>query len=362
MKERAARRILHVDLDPFFVSVERSLDPSLRGRPVVVGGGHGPAGLVAAASTEARARGVRAGLSLAEAQRLCPEAVVRPGDLEAYARVSDEVTAILLSASRRVERPSTDEAYVDLTPEHPGAPSPVPAVEVIKDELHRRLGLDASFGLASSRLAARVASSFSRPRGFVVVLPGYEMSFLAGKPVSFIEDLPPHLESTLERLHLRTLGELASADPKVLAAAVGSVAAPRLQAAARGEQEDPVALAAPPPWIQEQATVRDPRSDRPALLAVIDGLVARACRRLRPFGLGAQAIVVEAARREGVSRQSDAFAAPLADEARLAAVAREMSAALLEPAAGVRTLTVRLSRLEAPGHQRTLFPEAGGRR
>ena len=214
MKERASRRILHVDLDPFFVSVERSLDPSLRDRPVVVGGGPGPSGLVAAASTEARASGVRAGLSLAEARRLCPEAVVRPGDLEAYARVSDEVTALLLSASRRVERPSTDEAYVDLTPEHPGAPSPVPAVEVIKDELHRRLGLDASFGLASSRLAARVASSFSRPRGFVVVLPGYEMSFLAGKPVSFIEDLPPHLESALERLHLHTLGELAAADPK----------------------------------------------------------------------------------------------------------------------------------------------------
>ncbi len=361
MKERA-RRILHVDLDPFFVSVERSLDPSLRGRPVVVGGGASPAGLVAAASSEARACGVRAGLSLREAERLCPEAVVRQGDLEAYGRVSDEVTAILLSASRRVERPSADEAYVDLTPDHPGAPNPVPAVEVVKDELQRRLGLDASLGLASSRLAARVASSFARPRGFVVVLPGYESSFLAGKPVSALEDLPPHLESALERAGFSTLGELAAADPAALEAAVGPIAAPRLQAAARGEDEEPVELAAPPAWIQEQATVRDRHSDRAALEAMLDGLVSKACRRLRPFGIGAQALTVEVLRREGAARQSDAFAAPVADEDRLAAVARQLASGLVEPASGVRGLSVRLSRLDAPGHQRLLFPEAGASR
>jgi DNA polymerase IV (DinB-like DNA polymerase) len=196
----------------------------------------------------------------------------------------------------------------------------------------------------------------------VVVLPGYEMLFLAGKPVSFLEDLPPHLEAALERLQLHTLGELAAAEPERLGAAVGPTAAQLLQAAARGEEEDPVALAAPPAWIQEHAVVRDRRSDRTALLSVIDGLVSRACRRLRPFRLGAQAIVVEAARREGTSRRSDVFAAPVADEERLAGVARELSEGLLEPAAGIRSLTLRLSRLEAPGHQRTLFPEAGGGR
>ena len=361
MKERA-RRILHVDLDPFFVSVERSLDPSLRGGPVVVGGGAGPTGLVAAASSEARARGVHAGQSLQEAQRLCPDAVVRQGDLEAYGRVSDEITAILLSASRRVERPSADEAYVDLTSDHPGAPNPVPAAEVVKDEIQRRLGLDASLGLASSRLAARVASSFARPRGFVVVLPGYESLFLARKPVSFLEDLPPHLESALERAGFATLGELATADPVVLEAAVGPVAAPRLQAAARGEDEQPVELAAPPAWIQEQAPVRDPRSDHAALEAMLDGLVAKACRRLRPFGLGAQSLTVEVLRREGAARQSDAFAAPVVSEDRLAEAARQLASSLVEPASGVRGLTVRLSRLDSPGHQRVLFPEAGGSR
>jgi DNA polymerase IV len=362
MKERSQRRILHVDLDPFFVSVERSLDPTLRQRPVVVGGNGGGTGLVAAASAEARAQGVSAGMSLTQASRLCPEAVVRPGDLETYARTSDEITAILLSVSRRVERPSSDEAYVDLTPELPAAPNPVTAAEQVKDELQRRLGLDASLGLASSRLAARVASSFAKPRGFLVVLPGYEASFLSRKPVAFLEDLPPHLENALERMGILTLGELAQAEASALAAAVGPVAAPRLVAAARGEEEEPIASAAPPSWIQEQANVRDRRSDRAALEAVVEGLAARAARRLRPFGLGAQAVTVEVVRSSGVQRQGDTLAAPMSDEERLAAVAQQLAAGLLEPANTVRSLTVRPSRLEVPGHQRTLFPEAGGRR
>src|SRR5947199_31203 len=132
--ERArARSILHIDLDPFFVSVERSLDASLRGRPLIVGGHEDGSGVVAAASDEARANGVRAGQPIRTARRLCPEAVVRPGDLDTYARVSGDVTSLLLSASRRVERPSADEAYVDLTREAPSSPTPVAVAESLKD-------------------------------------------------------------------------------------------------------------------------------------------------------------------------------------------------------------------------------------
>ena len=287
-------------------------------------GGAGPSGLVAAASTEARARGVRAGLSLAEAQRLCPEAVVRPGDLEAYARVSDEVTAILLSASRRVERPSADEAYVDLTPEHPGAPSPVPAAEVIKDELQRRLGLDASLGLASSRLAARVASSFARPRGFVVVLPGYESSFLRRQARLLPRRPAPPPRVRPRAAGISTLGELAAADPKVLDAAVGPSRRPGSRPRPAAKQEEPVGAGRPAgldPGAGHRA--RPALATAPALAgrgrrpggagpAVASGPSAWARRRSRS----------RSARREGVSRQSDAFAAPMADEDRLAAVAR----------------------------------------
>ena len=303
-KERT-RRILHVDLDPFLVSVERSLDPTLRGRPVIVGALPDGSGVVAAASSEARALGVRAGQPIAAARRACPQGVFRPGDLETYARYSEDVTAILQAASRRVERPSADEAYVDLTPEGSDGPSPVGAAEAIKDDIQRRLGLDASLGLASSRLAARVASSWARPRGLLVVLPGYEASFLARQPLHFLPDLPPHLETALEKAGLQTLGDVHSADPVALEALVGTPVAERLQQAARGEGEEPVALTAPPSAIQEEAILRDRRTDREGLEAILDGLASRACRRLRPFGLGAGAITVEVRRLDGPVRHGN---------------------------------------------------------
>ncbi len=355
MRERS-HSILHVDLDPFIVSVERSLDPSLQGRPLVVGGGVDGSGFVAAASEEARRDGVRVGQPLSQARRLCPGAAFRPGNLDTYGRVGEEVTAVLLAASRRVERPSADEAYVDLTPDRSDGPRPVRATETIRDELQRRLGLDASLGLASSRLAARIASGFARPRGLLVVLPGYELSFLARQPVSALRDLPPHLETALERAGLKTLGEVAEADEDALVAAVGAVAAPRLRAAVRGDGEEPVALAAPPSSVQEEAVVRDRHSDLDALEEIVDALARRAARRLKPFHLAARVLTVEIRRVAGTERRDETFAHGLSGEETVAGRARSLVGDLLEPADGVRSLQVRLSRLQAPSAQTPLFP------
>lgn len=355
MRERS-RSILHVDLDPFIVSVERSLDPSLQGLPLVVGGGQDGSGFVAAASDEARRDGVRVGQPLAQARHLCPQAVFRPGSLDTYGRVGEEVTAVLLSASRRVERPSADEAYVDLTPDRPGGPRPVRDTEIIRDELQRRLGLDASLGLASSRLAARIASGFAKPRGLLVVLPGYELSFLARQPVSALGELPPHLESALERAGLATLGQVAEADDDTLTRAVGPVAAPRLRAAVRGEGEEPVALAAPPSSVQEDAVVRDRHTDTDGLEEMVEALARRAARRLKPFHLAARVLTVEVRRASGAERRHETFAGGLSGEDPIAAQARALVAELLEPAEGVRSLQVRLSRLQSPPAQAPLFP------
>ncbi len=359
------RSILHIDLDPFFVAVERSLDPLLRDQPVIVGGTPDGMGRVAAVSSEARTAGVIVGQPLALARRLCPLGVFRPGDLETYARISEEITNLLLSISRRVERPSADEAYVDLTRDAPGAPTPVMAAEAIKNELQRRLGLDASLGLASSRLAARVASSWARPRGLLVVLPGYETSFLAGKPVSFLPDLPPHLETLLETSGIGTLGQLAEVDPARLASLVGATAAGRLIEAAGGRSDAPVNAAAPPNWLQEEAVIRDRRTDQAALASIVESLASRAFRRLRPFALTAGALTVEVERNAATSRRDEAFEPGLETEDTAASVARTLAQPLLDPAPGVRVLRVRLSKLQRPGTQAPLFPRvqgSGGRR
>lgn len=354
MKEHR-RSILHVDLDPFFVAVERSLDPSLRGRPVVIGGDGRGMGFVAAVSEEARQAGVRVGAPLAQARALCPQAAFLRGDLDAYGHRSQEVTAVLLAASRRVERPSADEAFVDLTPEGTAGVPPVRAAETIRDELQRRLSLDASLGLASSRLAARIASAWAKPRGLLVVLPGYEQSFLAGKPVTALS-LPPHLEAALERAGFSTLGQLAEAEEEKLVAAVGAAAAPRLRAAARGVDEPPVEVAAPPGFLHEEARVRDRRSDRQALEEIADTLARRAARRLRPFHLEARALAVEVRRGSETLRRSDAFSPGIADEDTMAAKARSLLEPLLDPPDAVRAVLVRLSRLEPQTPQAPLFP------
>jgi DNA polymerase-4 len=356
------RFVLHVDLDPFFVSVERSLDPALRGRPVVIGGDGFSLGFVAAASEEARAAGVRVGLPLAQAHRLVPHAAFRRGDLDNYGRVSEEVTAVLLAASRRVERPSADEAFVDLSlePSHGGARTtsrgvpPVRAAETIRDELQRRLGLDASLGLASSRLAARIASGWAKPRGLLVVLPGYERSFVGPKPVALL-GLPPHVAAALERAGLATLGQLAEAEPDALVAAIGPLA-PQVRAAARGEGEPEIALAAPPSFLQEEATVRDRKSDTLALVEIAESLARRAARRLKPFRLGTSAITIEVRRAADTARRAVTLSDPTDDEELVAERARQLALPLVEPADAVRALLVRVSRLGQTGSQAPLFP------
>jgi len=349
------RTILHVDLDPFFVSVERSLDPSLRGRPVVVGGDGGGLGFVAAASEEALQAGVRVGMPMGRARLACPAAAFRRGDLDVYGRYSEEVTAVLLAASRRVERPSADEAFVDLTVEGPADTTPVRAAETIRDELQRRLGLDASLGLAASRLAARIASGWAKPRGLLVVFPGYEHSFLAEKPVSVL-GLPPHVAAALEKAGLATVGQLADCEEPALAAVVGTAAASRLRAIARGEQEPRVAVAAPPAFVQEESAIRDRASDHVALEEIADALARRAARRLKPFRLAVRAILVEVRRPAETARRSDVFSPGLSDEDAIAARVRALLEPLLEPAEGVRSLHVRLARLEPPAALAPLFP------
>ncbi len=361
MKERR-RLVLHVDLESFFVSVERSLDPTLRGRPVVIGGDGGSLGFVAAASEEARAAGVRVGLPLAQAQRLVPQAAFRRGDLDTYGRISEEVTAVLLAASRRVERPSADEAFLELSSEpHNALPHsavravpPVRAAETIRDELQRRLGLDASLGLASSRLAARIASGWAKPRGLLVVLPGYERSFVGPKPVALL-GLPPHVEAALARAGLTTLGQVAEAEPAALAAAIGPLAQ-QVRAAARGEGEPEIALAAPPAFLQEEAVVRDRRSDTLALAQMADSLARRAARRLKAFRFGAGTITVEVRRATDTERRAVTLGEPTDDEDRVAEAARTLALPLVEPADAVRALLVRVARLGPVGSQAPLFP------
>lgn len=357
MKSRPkARSILHVDLDPFMVAVERSLDPSLRGRPVVIG----PAGgLVAAASAEARSAGIRIGMPVIQTRDLCPEVVLRPGDLAGYARVGEHVVSILASVTRRVEQISADEAFLDLTPDGSLSGPPSIVAEALKVRIQDQLGLDASFGLAGSRLAARAASRLARPRGLLIILPGYESIFLGTQPLDLLDDVPVHISRLLVEAGVTSLGHLLAHDETSLGAIVGPQVAPRLLAAARGDVEDPVRVSAPPAWIQEEAKVRDRHSDATVVGALAADLVSQCCRRLRPHDLLAGSMTIEVESAATTRRRQRALVPSTSDEAALRRLAAEEAASIVR-SEGTRRVAVRLTRLAPRDSQAPLFPEASG--
>ena len=184
-----------------------------------------------------------------------------------------------------------------------------------------------------------------------------------GKPVMQFAGsgtgLDRHVVSEQHRAGIETLGQLLDADEDALKASVGDAAGP-LRAAARGDLEEPVAVAAPPSSIVEETPIRSLRNDHEALEAVLDGLAERACRRLRPFGLRAGNVTVEVRRTDGVLRRSETIDPGIADEATACEVTRSLAAPLLSPAAGIRALAVRFSRLSASRSQASLFPEIPG--
>ena len=180
----APRKIIHVDMDAFYASVEQRDRPELRGRPVVVGGRPGMRGVVAACSYEARAFGVHSAMPTSRAERLCPDAVfVRPR-MDRYVSVSREVRQIFREVTDRVEPLSLDEAYLDVSENKLNEPLAGKLARHLKDEIKRRTGLTASAGAGPSKLVAKIASDVNKPDGFLVVPPDDVAAFLAPLPVS----------------------------------------------------------------------------------------------------------------------------------------------------------------------------------
>ena len=178
------RQIMHIDLDAFFVSVEQALNPDLKGKPVIVGGKPERRGVVAAASYEARAFGLHAGMSLITASRLCPKAIFIEGDFHKYRDASQKFMAVLSDYSPFLEPMGLDEAYLDVTGFESLHRSIGKMAASIKQRIKDELGICASVGIASGKVVAKVASEMSKPDGLLEVPAGEERSFLSPLPVA----------------------------------------------------------------------------------------------------------------------------------------------------------------------------------
>jgi DNA polymerase-4 len=192
------RKIIHVDMDAFYTSVEQRDRPELRGKPVVVGGNPQSRGVVASASYEARRYGVRSAMSAAQAQRLCPKAIFLKPDFEKYRKVSQQIREIFSEVTDLYEPLSLDEAYLDVTQNKLGEPSASKIARWIKDQIQSRLGLTASAGVGSTKFIAKVASDIKKPDGLVVIPPEKVLDFIADLPVEKLWSVGP---ATAKRLH-----------------------------------------------------------------------------------------------------------------------------------------------------------------
>ena len=204
------RQILHIDLDAFFISVERILHPELQGKPVVVGGRIESRGVVACASYEARAYGLKAGMPIITARRLCPQAIFLPGNFAKYREYSARFLDILADFSPEVEPCGLDEAYLDLTGFEPHYGPVKETALQIKRRIKNELGLTSSVGIASSKVVAKVASEISKPDGLIEVPYGEEKEFLAPLPVDQLPGVGAKLGQELRKLGIATIGQLAN--------------------------------------------------------------------------------------------------------------------------------------------------------
>lgn len=228
------RRILHVDMDAFYASVEQRDDPSLRGRPVIVGGDPDGRGVVAAASYEARRFGIHSAMPAAEARRRCPAAVFLRPEFRRYERVSRQLRAIFLDYTPLVEPLSLDEAFLDVTEERGGLRSATAVAKAIRARIREELNLTASVGVGPVKLVAKIASDVEKPDGLVVVRPEHVQAFLDPLPVGRLWGVGPATERRLHELGLRTVAELAASDRAVLREALGARLADFLHDLAHG--------------------------------------------------------------------------------------------------------------------------------
>ncbi len=201
------RKIIHVDMDAFYASVEQRDDPALRGRPVVVAW-RGSRSVVCAASYEARRYGVRSAMPALRAERLCPDAVFVPPDFTRYRAVSRQVREILLSHTDLVEPLSLDEAFLDVTEPKQALPSATAIARSIRERIRAETGLTASAGVAPNKFLAKIASDWRKPDGLFVIRPQDVEGFLAPLPVARIPGIGKVMDGRLAALGIRTVGEL----------------------------------------------------------------------------------------------------------------------------------------------------------
>jgi DNA polymerase IV len=291
--ERPAEPILHADLDAFYASVEVLKDPSLRGRPVIVGG-LGGRGVVSSASYEARVFGVRSAMPMVRARRLCPQGAFVSPDFEDYQAHSNRFREVLLSFTPLVEPISLDEAFMDVAGAERLFGSPSEIAAKIRSRVAQEVGVSVSVGVAPTKFVAKLASDGCKPDGLLVVPADGVRGFLEPLPVGRLWGVGEKTGEVLGRLGVRTIGELARTPEAILARLLGEQVARHLFELSHGIDEREVVPYEAPKSVGHEETFEHDLDDDEQILRELLALSGRVAARLREDGYRARTVTLKA--------------------------------------------------------------------
>ncbi|MBS2019730.1 MAG: DNA polymerase IV [Deltaproteobacteria bacterium] len=354
------RQILHVDMDAFFASVEQRDEPSLRGKPVLVGGS-AHRGVVAAASYEARTFGCRSAMPMAEALRRCPHAVVVPPSREKYEAASAEVFDVFHEYTPLVEALSIDEAFLDVTASRSLFGDGATIARAIKTKVWEKTQLTASAGVAPCKFAAKIASDMDKPNGLTVV-SGDVAAFLAPLPLERMWGIGPKTAPSLRRLGYTTIGDLANADPKALERVLGSWAADVRQLA-RGNDPREVVPERDAKSIGTESTYDVDLTSKEEIARTLLAHASKVAERLTESGVTARAVMVKLKYADfTLLTRRKTLEEPASDTTTLYEAALELLERFPLRGARVRLTGVAAQELGEGAAQPTLFPDAAAAR
>ncbi len=346
----------HLDMDAFFVSVEELFDPSLKGKPVVVGGRGPERGVVSAASYAARKYGVHSAMPLRTAYRLCPKAVFIPGSPHRYREYSHKVHAVLERFSPAVQQASIDEAYLDMTGSERLLGPPLAAAHKLHEAVREETNLPCSIGVGGSRLMAKIGSGLAKPNGVLWALPGLEGELLAPLPVAKIPGCGKVMQKSLADCGVRTIGDVQGLDRSFVEKRWGKFGE-ALWGKAHGRDSGGWFAGGFGSWelpksISHETTFGEDTADRALIDSTLAMLVQLVARRLREHGLWARTVQLKL-RYQGFETITRARTLPEATQldAVILPAVRELCSANWAPTRKVRLLGVQLSSLTNPEGQ-----------
>lgn len=285
------RKIIHIDMDAFYASVEQRDNPELRGKPVAVGGSRAR-GVVAAASYEARVFGVRSAMPSVTAARQCPDLIFVSPRFDAYRAVSEQIRAIFAYYTEHVEPLSLDEAYLDVTEDIRGMGSARATAQEIRARILDVTGLTASAGVSYNKFIAKLASDQNKPDGMCVIPPSSGAAFVASLPVRRFHGVGPVTAAKMERLEIHTGADLCGRSLEYLQAHFGSSAS-YLFNAARGHDERPVRAHRAAKSIGAERTFETDLSERDDLMAALDRVTEAAWARIARHGVHGRTVTLK---------------------------------------------------------------------